>query len=172
MTQANGFQPGDILVACDNELNVPTGILGHAAIVVSPTQIVEAVITYPYVQLSVIESFRRIHPKHAVYRPNTPKLGEAAAQFAVWYLQQSNAYKKQGYNVPPFSFSSAIPLQDAWTSTYCSKLVWLSYFYGAGISFYNDFYLFTPEDLDTGLKNDPQFTLLYKHPEFQFLINT
>jgi len=167
-----GYKAGDILTACDNELNVPTGYLGHSAIVVDEERIVEAVITYPYVQVARIEDFLRVHPKHAHYRPIAPELGQAAAKYAIWYYQQSNHNKSMGVVVPPFSFSNQIPLQDPWTSIYCSKLVWLSYYYGAGYPFYNDYYLFTPEDLDTVLSKDPNFRLMYKHPEFLFLIDT
>ncbi|HZG56649.1 hypothetical protein [Paenibacillus sp.] len=166
------YRAGDILTACDNELNVPTGYLGHSAIVVDEEHIVEAVITYPYVQVGRVADFLRVHPKHAQYRPVDPAWGQAAARYAVWYVQQSDRNKASGVNVPPFSFSDAIPLQDPWTSIYCSKLVWLCYYYGVGYPFYNDFYLFSPEDLDAVLSKDPNFRLVYKHPEFQFFVNT
>jgi hypothetical protein len=166
------YQAGDILTACDNELNVPAGYLGHSAIVIDDQHIIEAVITYPYVQVGRIEDFLQVHPLHAHYRPMSPQMGQAAANYAAWYYQQSNHYKTMGVNTPPFSFSDRIPLQDPWTAIYCSKLVWLSYYYGVGYPFYNDFYLFTPEDLDTVLQQDPNFELVYKHPKFVFLVNS
>ena len=166
------YQAGDILTACDNELNVPTGYMGHAAIAVNSEVLIEAVITYPYIQLAPISEFEQKHPKHAVYRPLSPELGKAAADYAVRYWQASNDYKSQGINIPPFSFSPLIPLNDPWSSVYCSKLVWLCYRHGAGYSFYNDFMLFTPEDLDAVLSRDPNFALIYKHPEFQFYLDT
>jgi len=166
------YRAGDILTACDNELNVPTGYLGHSAIVVDETRIVEAVLTYPYIQMSTAASFEAVHPKHALYRPVSERMGEAAARFAVGYYEQSNAYKAAGMNIPPFSFSQQVPLQDPWASVYCSKLVWLSYYYGAGYEFFNDFFLFSPEDLDAVLSTDPNFRLLYKHPEFVFLLDS
>jgi len=167
-----GYRAGDILTACDNELHVPTGYLGHSAIVVDGEHVVEAVITFPYVQLGRIDDFLRVHPKHAWYRPVRSQLGSAAAAYAVQYLRESEANYGRGVLVPPFSFSPRIPLQDPWASIYCSKLVWLSYYYGGGYPFYNDFFLFTPEDLDTVLSRDPNFQLLYKHPEFHFVIDT
>ncbi len=166
------YRAGDILTACDNELNVPTGYLGHAAMAIDDQYLIEAVISYPYIQIAPISSFEQLHPKHAVYRPVSPELGKAAVTFAIHYLRMSNDYKSRGMNVPPFSFSSLIPLDDLWSSIYCSKLVWLSYRYGTGYAFYNDYFLFTPEDLDKTLGRDPNFTLLYKHPEFQFFVDT
>lgn len=166
------YRAGDILTACDNELNVPTGYLGHAAMAVNEEYLIESVITYPYIQVAPISSHEQVHPKQAVYRPNSPELGQKAVDFAINYWRISNENKSKGINVPPFSFSPQIPLNDMWSSIYCSKLIWLSYYYGAGYAFYNDYFLFTPEDLDAVLSRDPNFTLLYKHPEFQFLVNT
>lgn len=170
--QQEGFQAGDILVACDNELNVPTGYLGHSALAINDQFMVEAVITYPYIQLMPIDTFLSVHPKHAVYRPADPRLGEAAARYAFWYYEQSEANRKQGLIIPPFSFSPNLPLSDPWISVYCSKLVWLSYYYGVGYLLKNDFFLFTPEDIEANLKNNPHFITVYKHPEFQFVVDT
>jgi uncharacterized protein YycO len=167
-----GYQAGDILVACDNELNIPTGYLGHSAIVVSPEHIVESVITYPYIQTAPIQEYSSKHPIHAVYRPKNPKLGEAAARYAVWYYQQSETNKQNGINIPPFSFSPTVPLADPWTTVYCSKLIWLCYYYGAGLSLNNDFFLYTPEDIDTELSQSPLFSQMYKHPEFKFVVDS
>lgn len=166
------LQPGDILTACDNELNVPSGYMGHSAIAVSEQTIVEAVITKPYIQTAPREHFFKSHPKCAVYRPVDSRAGMSAAHFAHWYWQQSNHYERMGVHVPPFSFSQQIPLSDPWTGVYCSKLVWLSYYYSVGFELMNDFGLFTPEDLDTNLSRDARFILLYKHPDFAFFIDT
>ena len=170
--QERSFKPGDILTACDNELNVPTGYLGHSAIVVDPMHIVEAVILFPHVKMATIESFMEVHPKHAQYRPNSSLLGNHAAEYAMNYYRISSYNYARGINVPPFSFSPHYPLDDQWQSIYCSKLIWLSYHFGADYTFYNDFFLFTPEDLDTNLSKDPNFTLIYKHPEFMFLVDS
>jgi hypothetical protein len=165
-------QPGDILTACDNELNVPAGYIGHAAIVAAPGYIVEAVVTFPYVQLATVDSFREAHPLHARYRPNDPAMGRAAADYAAAYYRTAQRNYSQGIIVPPFSFSQRIPLDDPWRSIYCSKLVWLSYRYGANYPFPNDHFVFSPEDLDTVLSRDANFHLVYKHPEFKFLVDT
>lgn len=166
------FLPGDILVACDNELNVPTGYLGHAAMVVDRDHIIESVILFPYVRISTIASFLQVHPKHVHYRPNIDGMGQSAVNYALSYYQISSYNYARGMMVPPFSFSPSIPLEDQWRSIYCSKLIWLSYRHGANYSFYNDFFLFTPEDLDANLRFDPCFDLIYGHPEFMFYVNS
>lgn len=172
MNEPIRLRPGDVLTACDNELNVPSGFLGHSAIAVDESHIIEAVMTFPYVQKVPVSSFAEHHPKCAVYRPIADWMGAGAAAFADWYWKVSNQAYSQGRKVPPFSFSPSVPLHDPWSAIYCSKLIWLAYYYGAGYPFYNDFFLFTPEDLDTVLGRDPNFTLLYKHPDFHFVINT
>lgn len=78
----------------------------------------------------------------------------------------------QGIICPPFSFNPAIPLWDLWTTVYCSKLIWLAYYYGAGMALPNDYFLFTPEDIDSNLSRANEFEVAYKHPEFEFLIDT
>jgi hypothetical protein len=166
------LRAGDILTACDNELNVPSGYLGHSAMAIHDNVLIESVMLFPHIQLCSIDDFVRVHPKHAIYRPISPQLGEAAARYALWYMQAYQSNLQQGYNIPSFSFSPQFPLDDPWASIYCSKLIWLSYYYGAGYFLPNDHFLFSPEDLDTLLKRDPNFILLYKHPEFEFLVDT
>jgi hypothetical protein len=133
---------------------------------------IEAVITYPYIRLNSIDQFLNAHKKYALYRPRHEDMGRRAASYALQYYRISEMNRMHGILVPPFSFSPNIPLGDPWTSVYCSKLVWLSYYFGSHYAFYNDFFLFTPEDLDTDLQKDPNFMLLYKHPEFMFLVNS
>ncbi|HUC92322.1 MAG TPA: hypothetical protein VMS09_09865 [Paenibacillus sp.] len=166
------LRAGDILTACDNELAVPDGYLGHSAIAVDGDYIVEAVISFPYVQLARTVQFFRAHPKCAVYRPVNPAMGLSAARYAYQYYSFCDYNYKMGLSYPPFSFSSRIPLNDPWTSIYCSKLIWNSYYYGAGYALKNDFGLFTPEDLDTFLTSDPHFVRLYRHPAFMFHVDT
>lgn len=164
--------PGDVLTACDNELMVPTGFLGHSAIAVGPDEIVEAVVTFPFVRRAPASDFFNHHPKHAHYRPVPDWMAAGAAKYARMYQQASQDNYTRGVIIPPFSFSAKTPLEDPWSAIYCSKLVWLCYYYGAGYPLYNDFFLFTPEDLDTVLGADPNFTRVYKHPEFHFVLNT
>lgn len=166
------FQAGDILVACDNVFNVPTGYLGHSAIAVDDTHMVEAVLAFPYVRLAPIEQFFSMHRQMAVFRARDKKAGAAAAAYAIWYYEQATHHYKSGKIIPPFSFTPAVPLSDPWTSIYCSKLVWLSYYYGAGIAMPNDFFLFTPEDIATVASTGEEWVTVYKHPDFQFVLNT
>jgi cell wall-associated NlpC family hydrolase len=166
------YRAGDILTSCDNVLNVPDGLLGHSAIVINQTQMIEAVINKPHIQIAKISTFLRHHPKHAVYRPKNKVWGEGAAGFAKAYLARKNYYKRRGQEKPPFSFSPNEPLDDPFASVYCSKLVWLCYHFGADHSFPNDGFLFSPEDLDTLLRKDPNFITLYRHRNFKFIIDT
>jgi hypothetical protein len=166
------LKPGDVLTACDNEMAIPPGYLGHSAIVINDKYSIEAVITPPYIRVIPTTDFLESHPRHAIFRPRDEYMGRMAAEWAIRYYQFSESNRIKGYYYPPFSFSTHVPLMDPYTSTYCSKLVWLSYYYGAGYPFPNDHYLFTPEDVFTVLSNDPSFITLYKHPNFQFVINT
>lgn len=166
------FQAGDILTASDNEMVIPPGYMGHAAIVVSDKYAIEAVTTVPHIRVVPIQEYRETHPRHAIFRPKNAEMGQKAAQWAIQYYRFSEANRAKGYLYPPFSFSLQVPLADPYTATYCSKLVWLSYYYGAGYPIPNDYFLFTPEDISTSLSKDPNFVRVYKHPQFQFLINT
>ncbi|MGF7033296.1 uncharacterized protein YycO [Paenibacillus mucilaginosus] len=166
------LQAGDILTACDNELMIPTGYLGHSAIAIGPQHLVEAVMNYPYIRVVPKKDFFEPHPTSAVYRPRDPEIGRKAAALAYAYYQQSERNRRSGIVRPPFSFSPQVPLQDPWTSVYCSKLVWISYYYGAGMALPNDHGLFTPEDIDTFLSRDPNFLCVYRHPGFHFFIDS
>nr|WP_207952346.1 hypothetical protein [Paenibacillus turpanensis] len=161
------------MTVCDNnDWGIPTGYLGHSAIAVDERQLVEAVMEYPNIQLGLNEKFLRPDRRCAVYRPVHAHWGPAAAGFAYRYYEQSEHYRKHGMIRPPFTISPAVPLHDPWTGVYCSKLVWLSYYYGAGYAIYNDFGLFTPEDVDSSLRMDSNFMAVYRHPDFAFHIDT
>lgn len=170
MNQA--FQAGDILVGCSNVNGVPPGYMGHSAIVVDPEHVVEAVVTMPNIRRVPISVFQHDHPIYVQLRPKSAQVGQLAALCALDYLQKYQANLQRGQGIPPFAFRMDIPLQDPWSGIYCSKLVWLSYYYGAQIAFPNDFGLFTPEDLATNLSNDPAFQVIYQHPEFRFLVDS
>lgn len=170
--KSRDFKPGDILVACDNFGDfLPPGYMGHAAIVINRSQIVEAVTSEPQVRKSSIQDFIMIHPRHIHLRCKDGKIGKEAAEYAKKYLEIFNENLEAGKYVPPFSFSTQIPLDDPWEGIYCSKLVWLCYYYGANMMFENDFYLFAPEDLATSLEVDDRFEVIYKHQDFKFHIN-
>jgi len=169
---ARDFRPGDILVASNNVDEKMTGYMGHSAIIISPDRLIECPGGHPAIEQDTIQQFLEYHPHHAHYRPRSAEMGQRAAAFAVNYLLQYRENLKNGIEQPIFSFNLTVPLEDPWTAVYCSKLIWLSYFYGANYKFLNDFLWFSPEDLDENLKDNEHFELIYKHPQFGFLINT
>ena len=166
------FMPGDILVACDNVGSLPPGLMGHSAIVFNKTTIIEAVSTKPYIRKYSIAKFMEEHPLHAQYRPNDPNVGVIAKNAAVKYLNYYRRNRKRGIERPEFSFSETTPLDDLRKTTYCSKLIWLCYAYGPKIKLDNDHFLFSPEDLEVTLEKHPEFIRVYKHPHFDFLIDS
>lgn len=166
------FLPGDVLVACDNVGSLPPGLMGHSAIVYDEKTIIEAVSTKPYIRKYSVASFLEEHPLHAQYRPKDPKVGLTAKNAAVKYLNYYRRNRKRGIERPTFSFSESIPLDDLRKSTYCSKLVWLAYAYGPKIKLENDHFLFSPEDLEVTLEKHPEFIRVYKHPYFDFTIDS
>ncbi|MET3682841.1 hypothetical protein ABID56_000931 [Alkalibacillus flavidus] len=166
------FKPGDILVASDNYGDVyPPGYIGHSAIVIDDSHLIEAVTSYPQVRRAPIDNFLSIHTQVMHARPKDPRLGAAAADYAKEYLRAYTSNLNQDKAVPEFSFTTSVPLNDPNDAIYCSKLVWLSYYYGADVMFDNNFFLFAPVDLEANLENDDRFDVLYKHPEFDFKIS-
>jgi hypothetical protein len=165
------FKPGDILVACDNANGLPPGYMGHSAIVVDPKNLVESVMVNPSIMEDTIDQFIDSHPIHAHYRPKSSIAGEKAAQFALEYLEKYEDNIAKGIEKPKFSFFTISPLDNPWETIYCSKLVWLSYYYGADYKFKNDYLWFAPQDLEEVLSVDDRFELLYKHPNYRFKID-
>ncbi|QOR68842.1 hypothetical protein IM538_06680 [Cytobacillus suaedae] len=165
------YRAGDILVACDNLSGLPFGYMGHSALLVDDSNIVEAVVTNPIIRKVPVESFFEDHKLYAHFRPKNKEMGEKAAKYALNYLETFNENKEKGIAKPIFLFSIKSPLKDEWTYIYCSKLIWLSYYYGADYKFPNDHLWFAPEDLYTNLKDNPDFEVMYIHPEFVFYID-
>ncbi|RXT07277.1 YiiX/YebB-like N1pC/P60 family cysteine hydrolase [Ammoniphilus sp. CFH 90114] len=164
------FQPGDILVASDNTNGLQPGYMGHSALIIDKNTIAEAVMTDPQVRFYPLEHFLSEHPRHVQYRPKDPNLGHKARNYAYQYVLQYQKNKNSGKEYPEFSFLPDVPLNDQWGSIYCSKLIWLSYYYGAGLTLENDFIVFAPLNLSSSLENDNRFQLVYKHPDFHFFI--
>ncbi|WP_188207922.1 C40 family peptidase [Alkalibacillus aidingensis] len=166
------FKPGDILVASDNYGDTfPSGYIGHSAIVVDEQHMIEAVTSDPQVRKSLITDFLSTHTEVLHARSKDPNIGLAAAQYAEGYLNQYNENLQNEDPVPPFSFTPFVSLDDPWSAIYCSKLVWLSYYYGAGVEFSNPFFLFAPVDLKENIKDDDNFEVVYEHPNFDFKIS-
>ncbi|MFD1737515.1 hypothetical protein ACFSCX_13225 [Bacillus salitolerans] len=165
------YKAGDILVGSDNMNGLPQGYMGHAALVVDDKHIIDSVMSDPIVRKVPIEEFLMNHPNHAHFRPKSEKMGQDAAQYAESYLKNFEKNVEKGIAKPIFYFTIQTPLQDEWTYIYCSKLVWLSYYYGASYEFTNDHLWFAPEDLYTNMMNNPDFELIYIHPDYGFYID-
>jgi len=170
--QTREFRPGDILVACDNMNGLPPGYMGHAAIAVDASHLVEATTSMPQIRMDTIQQYLSSHPLHVQYRPVSAEQGKRAAKCAMDYVARYQQHLQQGLLKPEFSFFTQSPLDDPWEAIYCSKLVWLCYYYCGNHRFSNDFLLFTPEDLSTQLEQDRAFTLVYRHPQFGFKVDT
>ncbi|MFZ3589527.1 hypothetical protein ACOI1C_09640 [Bacillus sp. DJP31] len=165
------YQVGDILVACDNVDGLPYGYMGHAALVVDEKNIIEAVMSDPIIRKVPISQFVEHHPIYAQFRPKDKVLGEKATAYAEKYLAEFQRNEKNGISKPIFYFTISTPLHDEWTYIYCSKLVWLSYHFGANHTFPEDHLWFAPEDLYTILSSDPNFKVIYSHPDYKFFID-
>ncbi|SER28160.1 hypothetical protein SAMN04487944_102209 [Gracilibacillus ureilyticus] len=166
------YQPGDILVASDNIKQELSGYVGHTALVVDGQQLVEATGGHPAIVKDSIKQFKEKHPIHAQFRPKNKELGEKAAAFAKEYYSKYKENLSNDIKKPEFSFQLSQDLKDIWDYIYCSKLVWISYHYGANYTFENDYLWFSPEDLYNQLIENEKFELVYKHPEVKFIINT
>ncbi|SET65023.1 hypothetical protein SAMN05216389_11875 [Oceanobacillus limi] len=170
--QERDFLPGDILVASDNVVEFFTGYVGHSAIVVDGTNVIEARGGTPTIQKDSIQQFLEKHPHHAQFRPKSLEMGKAAAAYAENYLRDYQEKVSNGEDKPLFSMKLTQSLEDPWEYIYCSKLVWLSYYYGANYKLENDYLWISPEDLYTNLKENDAFINVYQHEEVEFKVNT
>ncbi|MEW9053481.1 MAG: hypothetical protein AB2392_20140 [Neobacillus sp.] len=165
------YKAGDLLIACDNVNGLPFGYMGHGAMAIDDKHAIESIPFDPIVRIIPIKSFTSDHPKHAHFRPVSEKMGQNATKYALDYLKVYEENKKKGIDKPSFYFTLSTPLTDEWTYIYCTKLIWLSYYYGAGYEFKNDHLWFSPEDVYSNCINNPDFELIYQHPNFKFIID-
>jgi hypothetical protein len=166
------YKPGDILVSCDNVNGLPYGYMGHGAMAIDDQQAIEVAPDDPIVRIIPIDSFKKDHPIHAQFRPVSEQMGQNAVTYALQYMKVFEENKKNGINKPIFHFSLDTPLYDEWTYIYCTKLIWLSYYYGSSYQFINDHLWFSPEDVYSNCINNPYFQLIYIHPNFKFYIDS
>ncbi|OLS41375.1 hypothetical protein BTR25_04430 [Bacillus sp. MRMR6] len=166
------YKPGDILVSCDNVNGLPYGYMGHGAMAIDDQLAIEVAPDDPIVRVIPIDSFKKDHPIHAQFRPVSEQMGQNAVTYALQYLKGFEEHKKNGIHKPIFHFSLDTPLYDEWTYIYCTKLIWLSYYYGAGYQFINDHLWFSPEDVYSNCINNPYFELIYIHPNFKFYVDS
>jgi uncharacterized protein YycO len=170
--RARDFKAGDILVASDNVNDVYTGYMGHSAIVISETELIESPGGHPAIRQDSIQQYLDQHPAHVHYRPKSAEMGQNAAEWTKGYLAKYKENLASGEKKPEFSFSLSADLDDPWVYIYCSKLVWLAYYKGAGYEFENDYLWLSPEDLYSNLKDNDQFEEIYMNPDFEFKLNT
>jgi hypothetical protein len=166
------FKPGDILVASDNVYEKLTGYVGHSALVVDQAHVIESPGRHPAIRKDTVQQFLDKHPQHAHFRPKSQEMGQKAAQYAKVYLKEYEKKLEDGENKPVFSYTLSQSLKDPWEYIYCSKLIWLSYYYGADYQLENDYLWFSPEDLFTNLKDSDDFEMLYKNVGINFDLNT
>lgn len=171
-TRERTYQAGDILVASDNVKTALTGYIGHTALAINNNELIESPGTDPVIVRKPIQQFLYKHPIHAQFRPVQSELGEKAAQYAINYYQDYKSNLEKGIHKPIFSFDLSQKLDDPWDKIYCSKLVWLSYHFGADYTFENDHLWFSPEDLYHQLLENQDFEIIYQHQDVKFLIDT
>ncbi|WP_202079946.1 hypothetical protein [Caldalkalibacillus salinus] len=164
------FRAGDILVASDNASGIPSGYIGHSALVINQERILESVSRTESISIDPVSTFFDGRERYAHFRPVDPEMGEQAVQ---WGLEYHKAYQEnleKGINKPKFSFTPSKDMTETWDTIYCSKLIWLCYYYGADYEFEVKGLWFSPQNLDDELSRDPNFETIHKHPEHSFYI--
>lgn len=120
--QALTHKPGDILVTNKTSF---VGIAGHSAIVIDSKHVLHTSgwKSEPYPKVMTIKSwYKRYGNKVKVVRPNNANLGKKAANNAKKYFKSKKI---------PYSLKTTL---KSTKKTYCSQLVWYSY-YKAGKTF-------------------------------------
>ncbi|WP_242066096.1 YiiX/YebB-like N1pC/P60 family cysteine hydrolase [Brevibacillus laterosporus] len=117
------IKPGDILITSNT---ISKGLTGHAAIVVDTENVVEILGTGYNPEKNSIKSFFRknVGKKYGtkVVRHNRTKIRNQAADWADWYVRK--------YSDVEYSISD---LYNYKYKTYCSKIVWNAYYFGADV---------------------------------------
>lgn len=132
-TQAASYKEGDILITSSTRF---WGFTGHAGIVGRSADGNLYAVHIPGpgkpIQKITLSSWESKYPKTEIWRHNDSKAAEKAGQKSmdfVRYYGTGTAY------VAPYSIFSKAGLTYADKSeTYCSKLVWQSYYYGPGFN--------------------------------------
>lgn len=165
------YRPGDILVASDNAFGIPQGYIGHASLVVDETSILESVNVTESIQVNDLASFFDSHEWYAHYRPKNEQMGRDVVEWGLSYYEKYQQNLEEGDNRPRFSFRPTKNMKELWDTIYCSKLVWLCYYYGADYEFNKRGLWFSPQNLNDELEADDNFMLVEKHPDHTFKIN-
>ncbi|MDQ0255807.1 uncharacterized protein YycO [Evansella vedderi] len=167
--QKHDYKTGDIIVASDNKKGIPDGYMGHSALIIDEKYMLESDYSADSIAINSINSFFKDHEWYALYRPLDEKMGQQAVEWGLSYYEKYQENLKKGINRPVFSFIPS-SMKDLWNAIYCSKLIWVCYYYGANYKFEHDGLWFSPQNLDEQLKKDKNFTLIYEHPDHSFKI--
>ncbi|HBZ83894.1 MULTISPECIES: YiiX/YebB-like N1pC/P60 family cysteine hydrolase [unclassified Brevibacillus] len=122
------IKPGDILVTNDTS---SWGLTGHAAIVIDTQNLVEIRGDGYNPEKNDIDDFIDDHTSGSswvkVYRHDLSSKGKGAAKWAEWYVKN--------YSDVEYGFSDLLDYDD---TTYCSKIVWDAYYFGADVELETD----------------------------------
>lgn len=134
MSDSFSLQPGDIIVT---NATVSSGIIGHAAIALSSDEILHIPGTGSKVECISLDKFKRKYKDGwaKVSRPNNYNTGCDAARWADRTYRNSNA---------KYRITTDLTTTN---ETYCSKIVWQAYYYGAGSSHSVSFGFIMPYDV-------------------------
>ncbi|MCR8996519.1 YiiX/YebB-like N1pC/P60 family cysteine hydrolase [Brevibacillus halotolerans] len=117
------IKPGDILITNNTSSK---GLTGHAAIVIDTENVVEILGPGFHPQKNPIKRFfgKNVSKKYGtkVVRYNRTKIRNQAADWAEWYVKK--------YDDVEYAISD---LYNYKYKTYCSKIVWNAYYFGAGV---------------------------------------
>lgn len=135
-TEAASYKEGDILVT-SNTGSFGWGFTGHAGIVGKSADGNLYAVHIPGpgkpIQKMTLKDWEEEYPDTEIWRHNNQTAAKSAGQksmdFVRYYGSESSKY------VAPYSLWSlaAYKLTDK-SQTYCSKLVWQSYYYGPGLN--------------------------------------
>ena len=116
-------KPGDILVT---NKSIVTSLFGHSAIYIGDDTVVEIKGYHQYPIKTRYQDFLKQNATTSkwvkIYRVPDRDVGKRAADFAAHHLADTDM---------PYALD---PTLRNLTSTYCSKLIWQAYYYGAGAS--------------------------------------
>lgn len=156
------FRPGDVFISSDNQLQWMSGIIGHAGIVINDTYLIESRGGRPAIVKDVISRFELRHTDYAVFRPKNQAIGEAAAKYAEEYHKQYQKNIMEEIFEPEYSINPTQDLLDPWTFIYCSKLVWLAFYYGATYEIKHGQFWISPRNLYVELSESSDFEKIYE----------
>ncbi|MFE4036072.1 hypothetical protein [Priestia sp. YIM B13489] len=119
------FKPGDILITKSTSSD---GIAGHSAIVDQTGSNIIHIAGYGHTPARhPVDWFLNNYKATKVVRYKSATLAKKAGTYA-YNNYYKGPYKNHGYGLAPNPKDT--------TKLYCSEIVWQSYYYGAGVTFY------------------------------------